>query len=518
MNEVAHPVGAVTGEGGDVGAVPAALRHLGGQAAKKAKSLERLGGSQQSCDQPVISIENGERAAFCFSDEKHGAADSLLLEMGAEIVDLCKEGTARAVPVAVIDDPLGYLCEIEIAERKLAPLGSRKHADAIQVLHFDFGLKPLGIFGKLFPEGTVANIEERAAHLVLAIVLQVGRVDEVSQSGLVLSEHGRIEIVLEKFSDDFVSRDGSAKTDEARHGDPFSLVAQTPEECEQEWNGDAEYQNSHQKDLYPYDLRQRCVEHVDAAHDGTADYQLHPAGVRNPARHLVGDEHNTQAVHSGGQRIEHEEITKIASADGAELGAEQVRPDGGGCQAQAEHESHADAGNHEHGCAENPAVILIAAATFRRNREHAAHNRPRKSEYHASDHGYRGVNAGDFGGEEMFDDHDVAVVDDDLASEENSGLQAFAKIDGDIRTCADGAADLGLREEICHDHGGRVGGNYTSDALAQFDEKEGATQPGKAFEDEIGCQMPEIADSLDVAPAHPERDIKCRAHRQENDE
>ncbi len=214
--------------------------------------------------------------------------------------------------------------------------------------------------------------------------------------------------------------------------------------------------------------RQRRVEPVDAGNDRAPDHQLHPTSVRNLARHLIGDKDDAQAVHARRQRIEHQKITKIASGDSCELRSEQMRPDRRGSHPQAQHEGQADAGDHEHRNPQNSTVFLIPAVTLCRNRKHAAHNRPREREHHASHHGHRGVNTRDLGGKKCLTTTMSQLLMTTWPAKKTAACRLSLKSTVTVGSGAGRTADLRPRKEIGYDHGCGIGGDHTSDTLAQL--------------------------------------------------
>src|SRR6266481_4552857 len=108
----------------------------------------------------------------------------------------------------------------------------------------------------------------------------------------------------------------------------------------------------------------------------------------------------------------------------------------------------------------------------------------------------------------MFDDHDVAVVDDYLPRKKNRCLQSFAKCDRDLGLRIRQRPELRLGKEIGERDSGNISANDASDARTDHDRDQRTTQPHQSFEHQVISQMPEIADTLKVAAPRPQWNVE----------
>ncbi len=68
------------------------------------------------------------------------------------------------------------------------------------------------------------------------------------------------------------------------------------------------------------------MKQANAKYEGAAESQLHPTGVGDFARHLIGDYHGTERINSRGDRVQNQESSEVAYMSKLEMGAEQRSP------------------------------------------------------------------------------------------------------------------------------------------------------------------------------------------------
>ena len=101
----------------------------------------------------------------------------------------------------------------------------------------------------------------------------------------------------------------------------------------------------------------------------------------------------------------------------------------------------------------------------------------------------------------MFDDYDVAVINDDLSRKENRSLQAFAGVEGDGRFSGGHLAEHRSREEICHDDRRRIGYNHSRDAQPSFMSKSEPNSRASASITKVAAEVAEAAGSEEIPSA-----------------
>jgi len=100
----------------------------------------------------VIAVQDCKRASLIQADEENGARGIFLIQVVAQIINFCQERGVGTSPIAIIDDSVCHLREVEISGRKSSPLSSRENTDSLQIFCFHFHFVPFGISWKLLPE------------------------------------------------------------------------------------------------------------------------------------------------------------------------------------------------------------------------------------------------------------------------------------------------------------------------------------------------------------------------------
>ena len=108
----------------------------------------------------------------------------------------------------------------------------------------------------------------------------------------------------------------------------------------------------------------------------------------------------------------------------------------------------------------------------------------------------------------MLHQHDVEVVDDDLAREEHDRLQAFSEGNRNVARIRQLPGRRRLRQEIGSDHSNHTGEHRALDAKSQTDEQEGSAEPDQSFQHEVHGQGAECVNPLDVSAPHSERNVE----------
>src|ERR1700738_2865456 len=147
--KVLQDIPAVSVQRCEVRHVPAALRHSRREAAEKTQALDTRWLRQYGCNQPMIAVQNGEGLSLINPDQEDRAKLFIPFESISYRCNLCTEvaWADRLLPA----NALRHLKNPERSRRKLAPLGSRKDADLLQIRLLDLDLIPLCVRRQLFP-------------------------------------------------------------------------------------------------------------------------------------------------------------------------------------------------------------------------------------------------------------------------------------------------------------------------------------------------------------------------------
>ena len=206
-------VASITDEIGDVGFVPAAPVHPGGEAAHEAKTVDPA--FEDGSDEAMISVKDGHGLVFIQADQDDGAnAGFLLEEPGADVGDLFNEGV---FPVALPGSHLvDYGFELEISSRNLSPMGSGKDANLIEVGFGHLGFVPFDVGGKLVPEGAMPQKEEGPTLGTFALAVEVGGVDHGSQRLVIFTVGDIFKVALDELGDNIIFGDSANEANGAR--------------------------------------------------------------------------------------------------------------------------------------------------------------------------------------------------------------------------------------------------------------------------------------------------------------
>src|SRR6476659_11516736 len=106
----------------------------------------------------------------------------------------------------------------------------------------------------------------------------------------------------------------------------------------------------------------------------------------------------------------------------------------------------------------------------------------------------------------------VAVVDENLAGEEDQGLHRFTKRIAEVDMAGNRRRQLGCGSEIGHCHGGGIGCDDSVDPCSQHDHQQRSEKPNQPFQNQARRKRAETISSLDEATTAAKWNIKGSAY------
>ena len=157
-------------------------------------------------------------------------------------------------------------------------------------------------------------------------------------------------------------------------------------------------------------------------------------------------------------------------------------------------------------------------AGSRRNRKHGIHDGPGAHIHQTSNQRDGSVDSGLLGWKEMIHQHDVEIIDDDLAREKYDRLQALSGRKSRRNWLAQRQAGAWLRAEIRSDDGDHARQDCSLYAKSETDKQVSSAEANYSFQHEVDGQRTEGMDSLNVASPHSKRNVERRSQAQQRDQ